>query len=177
MNAVEYIRSELTRMHGLIDKSIEDVTEAQLHAVPGSHGKVNTLAWGVFHLVRTEDNIVRFVLQDRRSPVWVEGGYAEKLGLPPVANGTGMSAEDAQALRIKDLGLWREYQQKVWASTEELFSRVDAAFWNKTVTIKGMGEMPAWRAVSQICLAHGLMHVGQFETARTLVGAKPVINV
>ena len=177
MNAVEYIRSELKRMHGLIDKSIEDVTEAQIHAVPGGHGKVNTLAWGVFHLVRTEDNIVRFVLQDRRSPVWVEGGYAEKLGLPPVANGTGMSAEDAQALRIKDLGLWREYQQKVWASTEELFGKADDAFWNKTVTIKGMGEMPAWRAVSQICLAHGLMHVGQFETARTLVGAKPVINV
>lgn len=177
MTVIEYIYSELVRLHGLIDKSIEDITAVQLHAVPGDHGKVNTLAWGVFHLVRTEDNIIRFVLQDRRSPVWVEGGYAEKLGLPPVANGTGMSSEDAQALRIKDLALWREYQQQVWRSTEELFGKASEGFWNKTVTIKGMGEMPAWRAVSQICLAHGLMHVGQFETARTMVGAKPVINV
>ena len=177
MTVVEWLRMDLKRMHGLIDKTLEDISDAQLHGAPGGHGKVNTIAWGVFHVVRTEDNIIRFVLQDRRSPVWVEGGYAEKLGLPPVANGTGMSAEDAQALRIKDLGLWREYQQKVWASTDELFEKADAAFWDKTITIKGMGEMPAWKAVAQIVHAHGMMHCGQFETARTLLGAKPVINV
>lgn len=177
MTAVEYIRMELTRMHGLIDKTLEEITDAQLHAAPAGHGKVNTIAWGVFHIVRTEDNIGRFVLQNRRSPVWVEGGYAEKLGLPPVANGTGMTSEDAQALRIKDLTVWREYQQKVWASSGEMFDTADAAFWDRTVTIKGLGEMPAWRAIAQICLSHGLMHVGQFETARTLAGARPVVNV
>lgn len=175
MTAIEYVRMELERLHGMLDKTLEDITEAQVHQAPGA--KVNTVAWSVFHVARTEDNIVRFVLQDRRSPVWVEGGYAEKFGLPPVANGTGMSTEDAHALRIKDLGLWKDYQRKVWASTDELFDKAPAEFWDKTVTIKGMGEMPAWRAVAQICMIHGFMHAGQLETARTLVGAKPVINV
>ncbi len=177
MTAVEYIRAELKRLHGMLDKTLEDITDAQIHAVPGDHGKVNTIAWNLFHVVRTEDNIVRFVLQDRRSPVWVAGGYAEKLGLPPVAQGTGMSSEEAQTLRIKDLGLWKDYQQKVWASTEELFDTAPSGFWDKTVNVKFVGEMPAWRSIAQICLSHGLMHAGQLETARTLVGAKPVIGV
>jgi uncharacterized damage-inducible protein DinB len=175
MTAVEYIRAELKRLHGMLDQTLENITDAQIHAAPGD--KVNTIAWTVFHVVRTEDNIVRFVLQDRRSPVWVEGGYAEKLGLPPVAQGTGMSTEDAHALRIKDLSLWKEYQRNVWASTEEFFDKAPADFWDKVVAIKFVGEMPAWRAMAHICLSHGLMHAGQLETARTLVGAKPVLGV
>lgn len=175
MTAVDYIRIELKRLHGMLDKTLDDITDAQVHQVPGA--KVNTVAWNLFHVVRTEDNIVRFVLQDRRSPVWVEGGYAEKFGLPPVANGTGMSTEDAQGLRIKDLALWKEYQAKVWASTEELFDQAPAGFWDRVMNIKFVGELPAWRAVAQICMIHGFMHAGQLETARTLVGAKPVIGV
>ncbi len=38
---------------------------------------------------------------DRRPPIWTESGYGQKLGLPPAAQGTGMSTEEAQALRIK----------------------------------------------------------------------------
>lgn len=177
ITTVDYIRMELKRLHGMLDRAFEEVSDAQVHAVPSNHPKVNTIAWSLFHVVRTEDNIVRFVLQDRRSPMWIEGGYAEALGLPPVAQGTGMTSEDAHALRIKDLGLWREYQQKVWASTEELFDTAPAGFWDKTVNVKFVGEMPAWRAVAQICMIHGFMHAGQLETARTLVGAKPVISV
>lgn len=177
MTAVEYIRAELRRLHGMLDKALEGISDAQLHAVPADHDKVNTIAWNLFHVVRTEDNIVRFVLQDRRSPVWLEGGYAARLGLPPVAQGTGMSTEEAHALRIKDLGVWKEYQQNVWASTEDLFDTAPAGFWDRVVNVKFVGELPAWRALGQICLAHGLMHAGQLETARTLVGAPPVIGV
>jgi hypothetical protein len=177
MIAVDYIRAELKRYHATLDKSLEGITEAQIHAAPGANPKVNTIAWNLFHIVRTEDNIVRFVLQDRRPPVWAEGGYAEKLGLPSVAQGTGMTTEEAQALRIKDLAVWKEYQQKVWASTEALFDSATPEFWDTVVNVKFVGEMPKWRAVGQICLSHGLMHAGQIETARTLVGAKPVIGV
>lgn len=175
--AVEYIHAEVKRLHKLVDGAITDLTPEQLHAVPGGHPRANTIAWGLWHLVRTEDGIVRFVLQDRRPPVWAEGGYAERLGLPPVAQGTGMPAEEAQALRIRDVDLFREYMQRVWASTEELFGKADAAFWDRAVTIKPVGEMPAYRALGQIVVAHGLLHVGQIELARTLVGAKPVTSV
>lgn len=177
MTAVDLIGLELKRLRKALDGALTGLTGEQLHAVPAGHPRANTIAWGVWHVVRTEDNVVRFVLQNRRAPVWTEGGYGEKLGLPPVAQGTGMSVGDAQALRINDLAVFREYAQKVWASTDELVATLDAAGLDRSVTIKPLGEMPVGRALAQVCVAHGFQHFGEIELARTLVGAAPVSGV
>lgn len=172
--AAEFIRHELRRLHRSLDRVLEGLSPEQLHAIPGNHPRANTLAWGLWHYARTEDNVVRYVVQNRRPTVWSEGGYAERLGLPPVAQGTGMPTADAQALRITDIALFREYMQRVWAATEELFETADAATLDRVVTVKPVGDMPATRALGQVCLTHGMMHLGEMELARTLVGAGPV---
>ncbi|HEU5194316.1 MAG TPA: DinB family protein [Methylomirabilota bacterium] len=174
MTTIELIKGELARLHKALDASLNGLTPEQLHQVPAGHPSANTIAWGLWHYARTEDNVVRYILQNRRPIVWAEGGYADKLGLPPVAQGTGMSTQEAQALRIKDLGLFREYVAKVWASTDEYLARVDPAALDATVTIKPLGEMPAIRGLMQVCVTHGFQHAGEIELARTLVGAKPV---
>src|SRR5207248_76933 len=74
MTAVELVHLELKRLHKMIDATLDGLTPEQLHAVPGGNPKANTIAWGLWHYVRTEDNVVRFVLQNRRSPAWTEGG-------------------------------------------------------------------------------------------------------
>ena len=107
--ALEFIGSDLKRMHAMLNNAIADLSPEQLHTVPGGHPKANTIAWGLWHYARTEDNVVRFVLQNRRPTVWAEGGYAERLGLPPVAQGTGMSTAEAQAFRLKDIPLFKDY--------------------------------------------------------------------
>ena len=127
MTTVELITLELRRLHAGLDKVLDGLTPEQLHRVPAGHPKANTIAWGLWHYARTEDNVVRYVLQARRPIVWQEGGYADKLGLPPVAQGTGMSTAEAQALRIKDLALFRDYVNKVWASTDEYLASVEPA--------------------------------------------------
>ena len=76
LSAVDFIRAQLKRMHAGFDKSLSDLTPEQLHAVPGGHATANTIGWGIWHYVRTEDNIVRWVIQNRRPPIWVEGGPA-----------------------------------------------------------------------------------------------------
>jgi hypothetical protein len=169
MTALELMKLELARLHGSYDKAFDGLTPDQIHLVPAGHPKANTIAWGVWHYVRTEDNVVRYILQNRRPIVWAEGGYADKLGLPPVAQGTGMTTQEAQALRIKDLALFREYMAKVWASTDEFLAKVDPAALDAMVTIKPLGEMPGIRALAQVCVSHGFMHVGELELARTLV--------
>jgi DinB superfamily len=174
MTTIELIRGELARLHKALDASLNGLTPEQLHQVPAGHPSANTIAWGLWHYARTEDNVVRYILQNCRPIVWAEGGYADKLGLPPVAQGTGMSTQEAQALRIKDLGLFREYVAKVWASTDEYLARVDPAALDATVTIKPLGEMPAIRGLMQVCVTHGFQHAGEIELARTLVGARPV---
>ena len=67
MTAVEFIHAELKRLHGMLDKAIGDLTPAQLHTVPANHPTASTLAWIFWHYARTEDNVVRFVLQNRRA--------------------------------------------------------------------------------------------------------------
>ena len=176
MTAEEFIRLELGRLHTMLDASFTGLTPGQLHAVPGGHPKANTIAWVLWHVTRTEDNVVRFVVQGRRPTVWAEGGYAQKLGLPPIAQGTGMSTEEAHALRIPDVALFREYMQKVWASTEEFFAGADPAVFARTVTVKPLGDMPVARALGQVCASHGMTHFGELELARTLVGAGPAIG-
>jgi DinB superfamily len=174
MTAAELVHMELTRLHKGLAGALSGLTTEQLHAVPGGHPRANTIAWVIWHVVRTEDNVVRFVLQNRRSPVWAEGGYAERLGLPPVAQGTGMSTEDAHALRIKDVDLFREYMEKVWASTDDFFAAADPASLERVVTVKPLGDLPAIRVLAQVCASHGMTHLGELELARTLVGATTV---
>jgi hypothetical protein len=170
LTAADFIRAQLKRLHAGLDKTLAELTPTQLHAVPAGHPKANTIAWGIWHYVRTEDNIVRWVIQDRRPPIWVEGGYAQRLGLPPTAQGTGMSTEEAQALRIKDVPVFQEYTAKVWASTEELFASASSALLEKTVTVKPLGEMSVIQCLGQVGLIHGTTHLGEIELARTLVG-------
>ena len=178
LSAADFMQLGLTRLHKSLDKAIADLTPEQLHAIPGGHAKANSIAFVLWHYARTEDNVVRYLLQDRRPTVWGEGGYAEKLGLPPVAQGTGMSTAEAQALRIKDVPLFREYMAKVWASTDEFLARADReAVLGKTVTVKPLGEMPAIVALGNVCLTHGMTHFGEIELARTLVGAGAVTSV
>src|SRR5258705_11275496 len=119
ITALEFIQGGLKQLHGNLDKQLDGLTPEQLHAVPAGHPKANTIAWGLWHYARTEDNVVRFVLQNRRPTVWAEGGYAERLGLPPVAQGTGMWTAEAHAFRLKDLPLFKGYMQKALASTDD----------------------------------------------------------
>ena len=106
MTALEFIGSDLKRMHAMLNNAIADLSAEQLHTVPGGHPKANTIAWGLWHYARTEDNVVRFVLQNRRPTVWAEGGYAERLGLPPVAQGTGMSTAEATREATRATSVW-----------------------------------------------------------------------
>ena len=82
MTAAEVIHTELTRLHAALDEGLRGLTPEQRHMIV--HPKANSIAWVVWHVVRTEDGIVRWVVQNRRAPVWTEGGYADKLRLPPI---------------------------------------------------------------------------------------------
>jgi hypothetical protein len=170
MTAVELIQIEMKRLRTALGGTLDGLTAEQLHAVPASHPKANTIAWGVWHVARTEDNVIRFVLQNRRPPVWTEGGYGDKLGLPPVAQGTGMSTGDAHALRLKDVALFRDYLQKVWASSDEFLATLDPATLDRSVMVKPLGELTVGRVLAQVCVAHGFQHFGEMELARTLLG-------
>ncbi len=177
MTLVEFIKAELHRLHATLDAATKGLTPEQWHDVPGGSDKTNHIAFETWHFYRTEDNIVRFILQNRRPTVWMEGKWAERLGLPPVAQGTGMPPADAQSLRITDFDAFRGYIDAVRASSDEYLSDPDASTFDRPVLVKPLGEMPAIRALGQVVVTHGFTHLGEIELIRTLQGLPPAIGV
>lgn len=167
MNIVEFLRAELARMHEQYERALGDLTPEQWHWLP--LGKGNHIAFEAWHYVRTEDNIVRFILQNRRPTVWMDGGWADKLALPPVVQGTGMSTTEAQALRIPDTTAFLAYCREVWMETMRWLVEPNEAELAQPVVVRPLGEMPRIRALGQVCLSHGFGHLGEIDHIRALI--------
>ncbi|HLZ69726.1 MAG TPA: DinB family protein [Dehalococcoidia bacterium] len=176
MTLVEFIQAELTRLHGLLERGVADLSPAQWHMVPAGAGTANTIAFELWHYARTEDNIVQFILQGRPT-VWMDGGWAARLGLPERVQGTGMATAEAQALRIADFDGFAQYRREVWASTDAYLANPDEATFSQPKLVKPLGEMPAIRALGQVCMTHGFTHLGELELSRTLLGLGPAIGI
>ncbi len=162
------LRSSMRSMHDLLDKAVEGMTAEQLNFRPQEGGVSGFFS--LWHYVRTEDNIINWIAQQRPT-VWLEGGYDAVFGLPRTSQGTGMSAEEANAVRIEDVGLWREYQQKVWAATDVYLGAMSPEeFDQRQVTIKPLGPMSLWNGIYGVCLSHGYRHVGEIEYVRGVQG-------
>jgi hypothetical protein len=168
MSAQQLLRTSLRSMHELLDKAVEGMTAEQLNFRPQEGGVSGFFS--LWHYVRTEDNIINWVTQHKPT-VWLDGGYNEVFGLPANSQGTGMTADEANAVRVTDVPRWHEYQQKVWAATDAyLASMSPAEFDERKVTIKPLGEMSLWNGIYGVCLSHGYRHVGEIEYVRGVQG-------
>jgi len=162
------LREGLRDMHGLLDKAVEEMSLEQLNFRPREGGL--SAFFSLWHYVRTEDNIVNFVAQ-RRNTVWLEGGYDEKLGLPRTSQGTGLTREEALAIRLADKDLWRAYQLSTWDATDAFLDTLsEDDLEERKVTIRPLGEMSLWTALWGVCLSHGYRHVGEIEYVRGIQG-------
>lgn len=169
MSTVDFIRGALRQLHGQYDEAISDLSDEQLHWRANDKG--HPIDFVLWHYVRTEDNIINFVLQGK-STVWLDGGWDTKLGLHKAAQGTGMSLDDAQNLNIGPLDDWRRYQSGVWAATDAFLASQDDALLQERTMVKPLGEMAKEAAIGQMCLTHGFTHLGEIQHLRGLMGLK-----
>ena len=169
MSTTEFIRGGLRQLHNSYDESIRDLTEEQLHWRANEHGA--SAAFILWHYVRTEDNIIQYVLQGKPT-IWIEAGWDAKFGLHRTAQGTGMSLEDAQGLRINDKAGFQEYMRAVWAATDAYLATVTDEKLQEKTTVKPLGEMPVQNAIGNMCLTHGFTHLGEIAHIRGLLGLK-----
>jgi hypothetical protein len=167
ITVLDVLREGINSVHGMLDKAAADMSAQQLNFRPIEGGL--TPFFSLWHYVRTEDNIVNFVIQGRNT-VWLEGGYDVKFGLHRTAQGTGMSDAQAAQVRLHDVVLWREYQGKVWRATDQYLDSLRPEDLERRVTIKPVGEMSLWSGLNGMCLSHGYRHVGEIEYARGILG-------
>ncbi|MEE8337270.1 MAG: DinB family protein [Dehalococcoidia bacterium] len=168
MNRRELLRDSMRSMHDLLDKAVEEMTAGQLNFRPQEGGVSGFFS--LWHFVRTEDNVINWVLQ-RQPTVWLDGGYDERFGLPRNAQGTGMTEDEANAVLIDDVPAFLTYQRKVWEATEGYLATMsDDEFESRRVTVKPLGEMAVWDALFGLCLTHGYRHIGEIEYQRGVQG-------
>ena len=162
----DYFSVLTERLYGQLERALGDLTAEQWHWVPD--GKGNSIAFIAWHYLRTEDNVIRWILQDRRPTVWMDGGWSERLGLPEVTQGTGMPVSDAHAFRIDDTAGFLTYMREVRASTEEYLSHWDGKDANDLVMLKPVGEMTRLQLLGRQAMPHGFGHVGEIQHLRAL---------
>ena len=172
MDIIEFFRHEQKRLHDWMREAVSDLTVEEWNTMPAGTG--NSIAFLFWHAVRTEDNILRFILQGR-PPIWNEGKWHERLNLPPRVQGTGMPTEEARAFRINDPELFLVYVEEVWREYESYLAGITdggAELSARTVTVKPLGEMPAILTIGQVCISHLFTHYGEISLIRGLLNKK-----
>lgn len=172
MDIIDFYRLEQKRVHSWLRNSVSDLTlEAWNQTVEGTGSNIAFLVW---HCVRTEDNISRFILQ-KQPTTWGEGNWHERLGLPARVQGTGMETEEARAFRIANPALFMEYAGEVWKEFEAYLAGITdggAELSERIVTVKPLGDMPAIQTIGQVCISHLFIHLGEIAFLLGCMGKK-----
>lgn len=172
MDIIDFYRHEQKRLHDEMRRGVSDLTpEEWNHTIKG---RGNSIAFLVWHCARTEDNILRFILQGRQT-IWAEGNWHERLHLPPRVQGTGMATEEARAFHLAHPALFLQYANEVWQEYELYLAGITdggAALSQRTVTVKPLGEMPAILAIGQVCISHCFIHLGEISLLRGTLGKR-----
>lgn len=167
MDVRELLIDGIEQMNQWLDEAIKDLDDGDVNYLP--QGKTTSIGFNTWHVLRTQDNITNFVLQDRKPPVWIAEGFADRMGLPKVDQGTGMSMEDARSLTF-NLADLRAYGQQVNKSTIEFLKAADMESLNVVQMIKPLGEMPKVKVVRQVIMTHGFMHLGEVNAIKGQLG-------
>lgn len=172
MNIIDFFRSEMRRLHNELRESVDGLSVEEWHyTLPGTG---NHIAFLMLHCVRTQDNVLRYILLGK-PPIWNEENWDERLHLPARVQGTGMGHEEALALHIEDTALFMQYAERVWGEYEQYLDAVQdggAELSEHIVKVRPLGEMPAIRCIGQVCISHLFTHVGEISLLRGAQGKR-----
>jgi hypothetical protein len=192
VDALTFFRSRYEPVHGrYTDDLLGELSERQLRARP--HPAVNTIAWLLWHMARTEDVGVNRLVADREQ-VFDDGGWDERLAVPRRDIGTAMTDAEVDELSGGlDLAALREYWAAVGRRTVEVVAAlrpgdldaisggprvqrltgdegvlVDRATW----VAEMWADMSRGAALCQLGLAHNYGHLYEARTVKSLWGFK-----
>ena len=169
-----YLSLLVGRMLENCSKSLIDLTHDEIHfrAAPTA----NSIAFEMWHVARTVDNVIFFAF-DREQPVWLREGYEERFGLPKTAQGTGMTPEEAYALRFPEPEALAEYIDAVKAGVQPRLEAATQEYLDTVSPIRPWGERSRAEHLWQVLVAHGNGHLGSVTMARAILGHRDVIGL
>jgi len=169
MNTIEYFRGAMKEAHKTLGAAVKDLTDAQLHFRPLRAG--NSIAFIFWHYVRTEDIMIHFFLQNKK-PIWNTEGWDQKFGMDPRSQGTGMTAEQAAAIRISDMGAFLKYSEKVFQTSEAFLETLAEGSLDEVKEYPVIGKRSVRQVIGGMVLQHGAGHLGEIWYVKGLQGLK-----
>ena len=179
---VDSLRNRIRALNTLWERAVSDLTLEQMnhHERQG----VLPLAFSFSHYIRAQDQSVSGPFL-RESPLWISGGWAQKVGVSVDTMGREETVAEMEQLRFKDLDAWREYQATVLRRTasllptltdgtlmEVLMPKLPPNMQNIFCAIVIGPDAPLRKLEVLECFVyqHGLRHMGEVEHGRALVG-------
>jgi hypothetical protein len=147
----------------------EGLTREQFNDTFGD--KTNSVAFDIWHVVRTIDNIIHFVFE-REQPVWLQQSFHEQWDLPRVDQGTGMEANIAYSLKFPEPKEFDRYTRSVAEAVVPRIGAMSMEYLASTLFIRPWGEIPRMEAIGHGLIGHGNGHLGRVSLARNLWGLK-----
>lgn len=169
MGTIDYLRSAMKHLHSSLSQAIQGLTDEQIHFRPLDRG--NHIAFIIWHCVRTEDTVINFFLQ-KKKPVWNAEGWDKKFGMDPRAQGTGMTAEEAAAIRIKDLSEFSKYMENTFKASEAYLDDLKEEELDRVYDLPVLGKRSPLQTIGGIILHHGSNHLGEIWYVKGLQGLK-----
>ncbi|MEO6397228.1 MAG: DinB family protein [Tepidiformaceae bacterium] len=167
MDVRDFLTDGISQLNEWLENALKEVSPEQMNWLP--EGQSVSIGFNAWHILRTEDNITNFVMQ-RKNPVWMEDGFVDRMGLPKVAQGTGMGLEEARAMTIADPAALLEYSGAVAKSCLAFLKDVPLETLEEIQLIKPLGEMPRWKVFRQVVMTHGFMHLGEINAHKGQLG-------
>lgn len=179
---LQSLRNRIRALNTIWERAISDMTLEQVnhHEREG----VLPIAFSFSHFMRAQDQSISGPFR-REQPLWVSGGWAEKIGVAVDALGREETVAEMQAQRFGDLDAWKAYQSAVIARTDATLETITPEMLSEVVIpqlppnmqnifcgiVVGPGN-PIRKLEVLECFVyqHGLRHMGEIEHGRALVG-------
>jgi hypothetical protein len=169
MGTMDYFTTAIEGMHKTYVDVVKDLTDEQLHFRPLDKG--HHIAFALWHLVRTEDLVLNFLVQ-KKPPIWNTQGWDKKLGMDPQSQGTGMTPEQAAEVRINNLSDFIGYMNAVSQSTGEYLKSLKDEDLETVHDLPIMGKKSLYDVIGGTTLVHAAEHLGEIWYIKGLLGLK-----
>ena len=169
MGTIDYFCSAMKDMHTNFVTAVKELNDGQLYFRPLDKG--NHIAFTFWHLVRTEDLVINFLLQ-KKSPIWNEKGWDKKLGMDPQSQGTGMTDEQAAAVKISDMKEFINYTEAVFAASEAYVKALTEKDLETVKELPMLGKKSIFDVIGGTTIQHGAGHLGEVWYIKGLLGLK-----
>ena len=169
MSGINYFRSALKEMHKSYFDAVKDLTDEQLHFRPLDKG--HHIAFALWHLVRTEDMVINFLVQ-KKNPIWNAEVWDKKLEMDPRAQGTGMTEQQAAAVRINNLQDFIGYIQSTFNASESWLETLKEVDLEQIQDLPVLGKRSLYEVIGGTTLVHSAGHLGEIWYIKGLQGLK-----